>query len=461
MITANEKFITEAMDGFQKNRGKGSLYCIKPFTPYILITQCIASFFNKHIDKTVLIVVDEYSKRVKIIDTINELYPNNNFNYKILNANYINPKFHYVYDYTIIVGNITDFSIINKLNSESKFTLLLMTEHINNHKLITKIRDILPNITVYVNRDDMQMELIYSPVEEYWYGVELSDEDREQYDKCTEFINNTIGIFGSLQNIEYAKHGNPNLNISSSEFRHYLATQNGWNEELDMKIEYNKMIDDNYNPNVLFEKACTFYNISNERRNLLLNNKNKINEICDICLKNMDKKILILSKNGEFAAAITNYINLTLKNDTCGDYHDCIEDMVAVDMCGNPILIKSGKDKGKPRIVKSTAISTNNEKRFNNGVINILSAKVSSNVKLAINVDIVIFTDGISSDIIEVKSRFTNSTFNVPTITHRLFSSDTIEQRKLLEKTQPANVKIYNTNEKNAIFDEKSGDIIW
>ena len=221
------------------------------------------------------------------------------------------------------------------------------------------------------------------------------------------------------------------------------------------------MIDDNYNPNILFEKACTFYNISNERRNILLNNKNKINEICDICLKNMDKKILILSKNGEFAAAITNYINLTLKNDTCGDYHDCIEDMAAVDMYGNPILIKSGKDKGKPKIVKSAAISSNNEKRFNNGNINILSAKVSSNIKLSINVDIVIFTDGISTDIIEVKSRFTNSTFNVPTITYRLFTNDTIEHKKLLEKNQPANIRIYNTNEKNAIFDEKSGDIIW
>lgn len=461
MITANEKFIKEAMNGFQKNRGKGSLYCIKPFAPYNLIAECVASFSNKHIDKKVLIVVDEYNKRVKIIDTINELYPNNNFNYKILNSNYINSKFHYVYDYTIIVGNITDFNIINKLNSESKFTLLLMTEHINNHKLITKIRDILPNITIYVNRDDIQMELIHSPVEEYWYGIELSDEDKIQYDKYTEFINNTIAIFGSLQNIECAKHGNPKLNISSSEFRHHLATQNGWNEELDMKVEYNKMIDANYNPNILFEKACTFYNISNERRNLLLNNKNKINEICDICLKNMDKKILILSKNGEFAAAITNYINLTLKNDTCGDYHDCIEDMAAVDMYGNPILIKSGKDKGKPKIVKSAAISSNNEKRFNNGDINILSAKVSSNIKLTINVDIVIFTDGISTDIIEVKSRFTNSTFNVPTITHRLFTNDTIEHKKLLEKNQPANIRIYNTNEKNAIFDEKSGDIIW
>lgn len=461
MITANERFIKEAMNGFQVGHGKGSLYCIKPFTPYNLIAECVASFSNKHIGKQILIVVDEYNKRVNIIGKINELYPDNNFNFKILNADYINPKYHYVYDYIIIVGNITDFNIINKLNSESKFTLFVITEHNNNHNFITNIRNILPNIDISVNKDDVQREFIYSPVEEHWCEVALSDEDKEQYDKCTEFINNTIAIFGNLKNIELAKHGNPILNISASEFRYSLAKQNGWSEELDMKVDYNKMIDNNYNPNVLFEKACTFYNISNERRNILLNNKNKINEICDICLKHMDKKILILSKNGEFAAAITNYINLTLKNDICGDYHDCIEDMIAVDSYGNPILIKSGKDKGKPRVVKSTAISTNNEKRFNNGIINILSAKVSSNPKLNINVDIVIFTDGISADIIEIKSRFTNLTFNVPTISYRIFTSDTIEQKKLLEKNQPANVTIYKENEKNAIFDEKSGDIIW
>ena len=461
MITANERFIKEAMNGFQVGNGKGSLYCIKPFTPYNLIAECVASFSNKHIGKQILIVVDEYNKRVNIMGKINELYPDNNFNFKILNADYINPRYHYVYDYTIIVGDIKDFTLINKLSLESKFTLFIITEHNNNHNFITHIRNILPNIDISVNKDDIQRELIYSPVEEYWYEVPLSDEDREQYDKCTEFINNTIAIFGNLKNIELAKHGNPILNISASEFRYSLAKQNGWSEELDMKVDYNKMIDNNYNPNVLFEKACTFYNISNERRNLLLNNKNKINEICDICLKHIDKKILILSKNGEFAAAITNYINLTLKNDICGDYHDCIEDMIAVDSYGNPILIKSGKDKGKPRVVKSTAISTNNEKRFNNGIINILSAKVSSNPKLNINVDIVIFTDGISADIIEIKSRFTNLTFNVPTISYRIFTSDTIEQKKLLEKNQPANVTIYKENEKNAIFDEKSGDIIW
>ena len=65
MITANERFIKEAMNGFQKNRGKGSFYCVKPFTPYNLIAECVASFSNKHIGKQILIVVDEYNKRVE------------------------------------------------------------------------------------------------------------------------------------------------------------------------------------------------------------------------------------------------------------------------------------------------------------------------------------------------------------------------------------------------------------
>ena len=264
-MTTNEKFIKEVMKGFQNNRGKGSVYCIRPFTPYNLIAECVSSFSNKHIGKQVLIVVDEYNKRVNIINKINELFPNNNFNFKVLNVDYINTNYHYIYDYTIIVGNIDNFILVNKLRMESKFTLFIMTEHIKNQDFVKRVRTILPNIDVSVNKDDVQRELIYSPVEEYWYEIELSDEDREQYDKCTEFINNTIAIFGSLKNIELAKHGDTTINLSSSEFRHSLAKQNGWSEELDMRVDYNKMIDANYNPNILFEKACTFYNISNER----------------------------------------------------------------------------------------------------------------------------------------------------------------------------------------------------
>ena len=40
--------------------------------------------------------------------------------------------------------------------------------------------------------------------------------------------------------------------------------------------EYFVQIDNIYNPNILFEKANTIYNITRERANLVTDNKNKL-----------------------------------------------------------------------------------------------------------------------------------------------------------------------------------------
>lgn len=449
-MTANEKYINEVMQGFQFNRGKGSVYCLKPFNPFQLVVACIASYSNKHPNEQVFIVISEYSYRKDIIDTINNIYPNNSFDYKIISADYIKPQYHYMYSYTIILGNINSNTVL-KLAEESKFTLCIFTEHIVNQNVVNRIRNVLKDIPVSVNKSDVQRELIYSPVEEHWHSVTLSDEDKQHYDKCTEYINTTISIFENLQNIEYAKKGNPAANISSSEFRWNLAVKNGWSDTLDMSVEYNRQIDEIYNPNALFEKAVTFFNISAERRNILLNNSNKIAVIKEIYSTNRDKKILILSKNGEFAKQIASELN-TEYGDICGEYHDCIDDMVAVDIYGNPILWQSGANKGKPKIIKSKAISSQYERMFNSGRINVLSAKFSSDSKLKIAVDIVIFTDGSSSTIVEVRNRFSDIKFANNLITYRLFTENTIEEKKMYELNMPANIHVIKDFEENYTF---------
>ena len=43
------------------------------------------------------------------------------------------------------------------------------------------------------------------------------------------------------------------------------------------------------------------------------------------------------------------------------DSHDCIEDTIAVDEMGIHILVKSGVNKGKPRVIGSQAQSSLNE----------------------------------------------------------------------------------------------------
>ena len=221
-----------------------------------------------------------------------------------------------------------------------------------------------------------------------------------------------------------------------------------------------KQIDDIYNPNILFERACTFYTIAKQRRDLVCDNEAKLEVIRDICLNNKDKKILIISNRGEYAAKITKYLNECLDLN-CGDYHDCIEDTIAVDEMGIPILVKSGVNKGKPRVIGSQAQSSLNEKRFNDGLLNILSIKSASNVKLKIACDIVIFTSSLCDSIINVKTRFTNVSFNnIPTIIYRIYCNSTIENDKLNKEKECSTIKVINDTENFIGYDENSGDII-
>ena len=301
---------------------------------------------------------------------------------------------------------------------------------------------------------------IYSPVEEHRYGVELSDDDRELYNKYTDYITTCISIFGELSNIEKCKKGDDKLGISAADFRNTIAYENGWREDLDTNIPFMKQIDDIYNPNILFERACTFYTITKQRRDLVCDNDAKLEVIKNICLDNKDKKILIISKRGEYAAKITKYLNEN-SDIKCGDYHDCIEDAIAIDDMGIPILVKSGVNKGKPRVIGAQAQSSLNERRFNAGYINALSIKSASNIKLKIACDIVILTSSLCDNIIEVKSRFTDIVFNsVPTKTFRVYCNSTIENDKLNKEKENTLFTIINETENNVLYDENSGDII-
>lgn len=457
-MTTIEKYVTEIMQAFREKHGRGSCYCLYPLNPYILIAQCIVSYFNKHDkEKTILIVVDSYSARQGINDALSKL-TDEQFNTKVISYSYIKPQYHYVYDFTILCNVENDYNLIYKLYKESKFTLCIFTKNVTDNNFLINVRNILPNLETSVNVTDARADNIYSPVEEYTYGVPLSDDVKIKYNEYNEYITQSIKIYGSLDNIEKCRTGNPLLNISSIEFRTQIAKENGWNETLDTSIPLFKQIDDVYNPNALYDRAVVFYNIIHERKNYCTDNINKLEKILEICNNNKDKRILIVSKRGEFAAKITDYLNEHDIN--CVDYHDAIEDAMLTDRYGNPVLYKSGENAGKPRIVKAQAISTINEQKFQKGLANCISIKYSSNNKLNIAIDIVIITDFLNGNIVDIKSRFGNIRFtSIPTIVHRLYSIDTIEEKEMYNYN-PSNNIILHREDKKVTYDEKSGNII-
>lgn len=457
-----DKLINQVVDGFQRFKGKASVYCFSKDVIPELLYHIITRLTQKYKDASIFIVVDCYDTRKNIIGYLkeNNIREDTGYNIRCLSIDYVREQYKYSYALTITVGVNDNFSILNKLYRESKFTLSILTKNIMDNNFINNVRNILPCIDTADLDIAIRHDNIYSPVEEHRYGVELSDDDRELYNKYTDYITTCISIFGDLSNIEKCKKGDDKLGISATDFRNTVAYENGWNENLDTNIPFMKQIDDIYNPNVLFERACTFYTIARQRRDLVCDNDAKFEVIKNICLDNKDKKILIISKRGEYAAKITKYLNEN-SDIKCGDYHDCIEDAIAVNDIGIPILVKSGVNKGKPRVIGAQAQSSFNERRFNAGVINVLSIKSASNVKLKIACDIVIFTSSLCDNIIEVKSRFTDVVFNgVPTKTFRVYCNSTIENDKLNKEKENTLFTIINETENNVLYDENSGDII-
>lgn len=456
------KFITDVKVGFQNNKGKGSLYCFSNEVIPNLINEILINYHIKNPTKNILIVVDTYNTRIKLLDYFKKNIENfeDEYNIKVLSITYILTKYKYLYDLIITIGVNDDFELINHLNTGCRFMLTILTQNLMNNEFIINVRKILPSINANINTNIIEKARIYSPVKEIQIPVTLNDDDRALYNKCTEFINTSVKIFGDIGVIEKCKNGDRILNISSAEFRHNLAIANGWSENLDVNIEFQKQIDDIYNPNVLFERANTFYNITRQRRDLVTDNNSKLEAIANICNNHPNEQILIVSKRGEFASKVTEYLNKNT-NCKCGDYHDCIEECIATDMLGEVILIKSGENKGKPKIIGSQAISSRNEMYYANGLINCLSIKNSSNKKLKLRCSIVIFTSPTCDNIFDFKNRFSNVEIDTnPAITYKIYCENTIEENILLKEKPNKLIEIINDNKNFVRYDEISGDII-
>ena len=462
-MKTKEKAITQIINGFQNHKGKASVYCFSKSIIPEIIYNIVTRFHAKNKDYGIFIAVDKYETRSNIYKYLKEkeLDLDNDYNIKILSVDYIKLKYQYSFNLVITVGLNQEFDIIKHLYITAKFMLCILTKNIMDNNFINSVRNILPTIANVDLDTALRKDNIYSPVEEHRYGVELNNEDKELYNKYNEYIDSSIKILGSLDNIEKCKYGDVKLNISNTEFRYNLAIENGWRSDLDTSIPYMRQIDDNYNPNVLYERACNFYNIAKQRRDLVTDNIAKLEVIKNICENNKDKQILIISKRGEFAAEITKYINKHLGN-ICGDYHDCIDDAIAIDNFGCPILIKSGENKGKPKIIRSQAQSTLNEQRFNDGSINVLSIKNSSSTKLKIACDLVILTTPLMDNIIDIKTRFANIKFNGEiTNVYKIYCIGTIEYDTMAKENILPIIKVMDETENFVEYDENNNTVIW
>ena len=471
-MTADELF-EKATLCWRDNKGIGSALVPAPLNDKVLVYQVLARMYARSPTILTVIIVDTIFDRSNILEFLtHQECEENNVEFKKL----IDSKLIRVFTKQFIVGgswhslaylgilyNVDDYDLgINLYFCQCKYRLAVMNKLYTSDKNRGRLFSHTPLLDCFkqIELDELRVS---SPVEEMWIKT-IIPEDSESwrlYQYYCKYIETTLNIFGSFDIMQQARIGNEKLNISSAAICAQIAQENGWNEHLDMSYDFNRSLDEMYNPNNLRDRASMTYEIIRKRSTLVSDYEGKLEKVLEIVNEHKGEKILIISKRGEFASKVTDYINEHSETDICGNYHNKIDDIPAVDIDGNPVYIKSGIEKGKRKSMGYKAQMTLNEKKFNLGKLSCLSLSNSPDKSLNVDFDIIIITSPLCEDIRSYLYRLSDININNGKIKlFSVFCANTIEQQKLFNKPTSETHSIVNKDEIMAGTENNSAFII-
>lgn len=439
-----------------ENRGVGSINLLKPLSPETLIATILSRMLAKNPEISCLICVKDYRVRPYVFRALEKANITNFQHITFLTESYATKYYSYHVIFFMDINTIT--STVENLVSRSKFNLFIITDKISTEESM-RIYKLMPPIDVKLNTDDLVAINMSSPVKEERVGCVLSATDAETYAKYTEYINDSISIFGDIDTILAAGNGNTATGQSAEAICNRLAADNGWNVNLDMSFPFNQEIDRCFNPNSIKDRAATCLDVMRKRKDFISSNSAKLDVILDIAKANPNARIIIISKKGEFANAITDYLNIN--GVSTGGYHSDIPKTMLVNEYGVPVLYKSGAKKGQPREVGAAYISSANLALYLNGDISVLSLKNSSDSALQCDCDLWIVTSPFCDKLFQLRYRFSGVVFNrTPNHVYKLFMQDTIEEKKLKEDVPNRYTEIITKIVKSDVITENNGGIV-
>ena len=436
----------DALNLWRDNRGVGSFLIPPPLEDKAIILLLLQIIYNKYPDTDMLIIVNKYAERQDIIDYLTKQDDENNNKeftnliqskkIKIWSSNYIKLDTKITPKYLIIYHLDNYTPELNKLIQSSKFKLIVLNKLLEN---MEELQDLYKNSQLLKSFEQNIINEIRctTPVEETWIDVTIpaDTEDYKLLEYYNNYINTSLTIFGSFDNIAIARTGDSKSNTSATNYCYRIALDNGWNEHLDMSNPINVEIDAMFNPNNIRDRASNTYEIIRSRSELLSCYKGKLEEIYKIVKENEGKKILIINKKGIFAKLVTEYINELSAKEICANYHNDLETIPAEDINGNPIYYKCGDREGQRKTMGPTAQKTLNEQKFNAGIINILSTNNKVDKSLNIDVDIVIITSPECETIEDYFYRLSNVRFSENGLKlFSIFVKNSSEEKKQLNR---------------------------
>lgn len=458
-----ENVFEKAILKWRDNKGQGSVIISPPLDERIMILGVLERIYNYTPTTKTIIITDSFDDRTNLVEFLtHSSCEENNKEFKSLISNGLIKVYtsQFVqglktYDFRLcILYKVYSMPIyIEQIFNGTLFKLVVNTKLADNETM-SKFNLVVPQITEF-NQDVVDKVRVSSPVEENYIGLSLlnSTEDSVKLEQCNSYIQTSISIFGSFDIMQQARIGNKQLNFSAVDICNQISSENGWTPNLDMSLEYNRKIDEIYNPNSLRERASNTYNIIRERRILLASNDLKLEAIYDIVSKLPNKKILIINLYPDFASKVTDYLNAKFGETVGMSYHDKLLPIEAIDINGNPVYIKSGAKKGERKMMADKAQRTLANALFNSDKINVISANCAPDKDLAINVDVVIITSPFCEHITNYMYRLDKCRFNKNLQLWITYIANTIESAKLGNKTSTNNGTDDNFN-----YDEKNID---
>ena len=463
-----------AIMAWRDAKAVGTALISHPLNDLVMILGILQRIYNANPEQNVLIVTEWYNDRQNIIDfiTTQEDEENNKEfkeivekrKIKILTRYYIDKnKIDFKYNIVIFyhVDSITEDSQAYNYLKFAKWKLVVWNKLPKDNDVIKLTYNVAPLLPCF---EQAQLDAIRvsTPIEETLVSVSIP-EDSEDYKVLqyyNDYITTSLNVFGSFEVMQQCRVGNVALNISAAQICDQIARENGWNEHLDMSDQMSFQIDELYNPGNLKERASETYNKIRLRGQLVSDYKGKLDAILELVQKNRGKKILIISKRGQFASKVTNYINEMVGDIICGDYHDCVEPVIARDDKGNVLRFKSGARKGEIRYMGDKAQRTLNEKLFNQNKLSILSTSNAPDKSLYALFDIVIITSTLCEPIETFLYRLSNVYFNNKITLYTIYVKNSIEELRLNNKPVSETHTIVNNCENEIRTDNYSDFVI-
>ena len=442
---------------WRMNKGIGTFIIPAPLDVLRPLLMILPAMYNKSPTLVTNIIVADFVDKDKIKDYLlhkSEAVHSNVYSrlitdgfIKIMTVSEATDKFTYLNPNLVVIYNPKEclYCYVGLLD-KAKFKLILSSTLFTGK--LEQLNNLVPRVGSY-NQASIDEIRSSRPVKETLVPLVVDENSnlKKKLDYYNKEISTAIAIFGDFETIKMARLGNSSTNSSAMAVCYNIARQNGWNENLDMTIQFNVEIDELYSPNALKERASGIYEIIRSRSLALASSDEKLSYILKIVEDNIDKNILIINKHGDFANEVTKYINDNIHYDSCYNYHDKVENIPAIDDNGNEVLIKSGVNKGKPKMLGVKSQKNLAQRLMNKGAIHVLSTNAAPDKDLAVNIDVVVITSPLCDTVETYLYRLLKVEFAKEIQLYTLYYKGSLEEKKLDERIVPPTHVIINKAE--------------